>query len=931
VNIKQSTDKIPEKILPNLDKVYDELRSLFGVLNAKIEKLQKSVSSPDAEDASELKSMSNLRECVRAAADVVSTTSSTLTVETSDKKSVRHGSDFGDLYVRDTNEPMMRWMSSNTVYEYDEMSPLPDPSEASTGDTQPEYVSDSDSDLENDMIRALFTSATKLMGEGDLIGAERKLRNCLSRLSTNASTYSLKTAAANDVSRAELLERLIEVYCLRKSWPKAKAAMMEKLSVTERQVGKKDELYLTDLLKLAEIMVETEQYVEAHLQGRRSLRGFKKLGEPGFEGYEKSLVFLVHLCNIDSKADEEEAYAALLGSHRASKNRMFPFQPDRGTTPALRIATAENSVNIPHSDPAVPLISEDPKQEDITPVEETKEDQESSIASASCEALALSDIGVKNLVDARQQTRSASSAHGILQSEPHTPTEQHSPSSIMTETFTTAVEKVPALSEVPDEPQTSTEASPSTSHSSRLREEEPLLPDATTNTQHSSTPIWASNAKYNNAHEVQVTERPSGSTILHEDRDQTKTVARSPPSPGLLAQVPKLTIPPNMFVFTGKKPAVPFQIEGLIGWMPAAYHAQNIWSECYKTDSSDRSMNSYKSESPFDIITTFCRRRHGKVPYLTTWSNSDGWSCRVVLDNSKSWVISGKATHLRAKQAATTLAFERLMDQSTKDLILRGQKLRDPYSDKVVVELDEQWSGVSTSERPSLTASTFVSVPQITISSGHDEQDVVDSSVGIRRSASDSRLPRNHTIAPGRGGSTHRRATTRTDLLAFSDGLDSGFTSGAALSCPMCNVSLLFLSETSKSAHVNSCIDGSPISVEELRAAEPDPPTSTTPTTSTTTTSSQPLNASQDIWACSGCKSKSLQFFDDDKCNSCGTKRGFYSLGSWNNFERKPFDQYRTLLTSLDVGALNSAHGSSLRRKILLLGDTLCGKTWLAR
>jgi hypothetical protein len=145
------------------------------------------------------------------------------------------------------------------------------------------------------------------------------------------------------------------------------------------------------------------------------------------------------------------------------------------------------------------------------------------------------------------------------------------------------------------------------------------------------------------------------------------------------------------------------------------------------------------------------------------------------------------------------------------------------------------------------------------------------------------------------------------------------------------NVSLLFLSETSKSAHVNSCIDGSPISVEELRAAEPDPPTSITPTTSTTTTSSQPLTASQDIWACSGCKSKSLQFFDDDKCNSCGTKRGFYSLGSWNNFERKPFDQYRTLLTSLDVGAQNSAHGSSLRRKILLLGDTLCGKTWLAR
>jgi hypothetical protein len=143
--------------------------------------------------------MTNLRECVRAAADVISTASSTLTVEISDKKSVKCGSDFGDLVTQSTNEPMMRWISSNTVSEYDEISPLQDLSEASTGHVCTDYPSDSDSDIESDMIKALFNNATELVSEGDLVGAERKLSNCLTRLNVNASTYSLKFAVPHAV------------------------------------------------------------------------------------------------------------------------------------------------------------------------------------------------------------------------------------------------------------------------------------------------------------------------------------------------------------------------------------------------------------------------------------------------------------------------------------------------------------------------------------------------------------------------------------------------------------------------------------------------------------------------------------------------------------------------------------------------------------
>lgn len=103
--------------------------------------------------------MSNLRECVQSAADVVSTASSTLTVDVVERISVRHGSDFEDVYVKDTNETILRWMLSNTVYEFEEMLPHTDPSEASAGEAIAEHHSDSDSDLETEMIKALFKSA----------------------------------------------------------------------------------------------------------------------------------------------------------------------------------------------------------------------------------------------------------------------------------------------------------------------------------------------------------------------------------------------------------------------------------------------------------------------------------------------------------------------------------------------------------------------------------------------------------------------------------------------------------------------------------------------------------------------------------------------------------------------------------------------------
>lgn len=175
----------------------------------KVEKLQSTVANQGYHAESELMSMTNLKECVQSAVDVVSTASTTLAPETSERASVKYGSDFGDIFRKGSNEPMQRWISSNTVYEYEDAeAAVPDPSETSTGEAFIEYQSDSDSDIEDELVRALFNNRKKRKKDGDLQGAARTLKNCLSRFpttSTYSSTTSSQATSITGVSKAELL------------------------------------------------------------------------------------------------------------------------------------------------------------------------------------------------------------------------------------------------------------------------------------------------------------------------------------------------------------------------------------------------------------------------------------------------------------------------------------------------------------------------------------------------------------------------------------------------------------------------------------------------------------------------------------------------------------------------------------------------------
>jgi hypothetical protein len=122
VILQKSTEEIPGRTTPALDKLYEEFRTFGASLNAKIDNLQiVAASEQNDEDVCELQSMDSLRECVRSAADVVSTASTALSAEASDAGSVHYGSDLGDVFFKDANEPMLRWIASYTVHEYEDM------------------------------------------------------------------------------------------------------------------------------------------------------------------------------------------------------------------------------------------------------------------------------------------------------------------------------------------------------------------------------------------------------------------------------------------------------------------------------------------------------------------------------------------------------------------------------------------------------------------------------------------------------------------------------------------------------------------------------------------------------------------------------------------------------------------------------------------
>jgi hypothetical protein len=226
--------------------------------------LQKVIGSNPSD--TQLLALKNLSNCIQSAASVVSSASTTLGVEHVDHVSITHSSEFGDLFPSEPGETMLRWMSSNTVYEFEE-EPTAEPSSRQhkvrsdyprpvEGSPEPEQ-SDSDTDLEMEIVQALLKRGKEKFQAKDFGAAERLFRNCLTRISSNLSIVSLHHIPR---SKTEIMALLLDIYLAEEKWDEAQSLLLEKIGVGSRDKSSENGRVLKDILTLIDVLIHKSSY-----------------------------------------------------------------------------------------------------------------------------------------------------------------------------------------------------------------------------------------------------------------------------------------------------------------------------------------------------------------------------------------------------------------------------------------------------------------------------------------------------------------------------------------------------------------------------------------------------------------------------------------------------------------------------------------------
>ncbi|OCK78036.1 hypothetical protein K432DRAFT_279567, partial [Lepidopterella palustris CBS 459.81] len=277
VTVKESVDKI----LPNLEEINHSIRRITSEIDDRMHNLQTSAESSITQ--SHIHNLINLRNCVKSAATVYSSASTTLGVDHADRSSVGHGSEFGDCFPSEPSEAMLRWISSNTVYEVEEdrgavmvarernvmIGTLSNRLDEDDARSQ----SDSDSDLELEIVQALMKRGKEKLVTKDFHSAERLFRNCLSRTLGSGSLASTRRSP-----KSEIMTLLLEAYRRQEKWDAAQSLLMDKLAFESRNATGDNGDTLTDMLSLVDVLLQKGDYAEAKLYGRRTLKGYRKLG-----------------------------------------------------------------------------------------------------------------------------------------------------------------------------------------------------------------------------------------------------------------------------------------------------------------------------------------------------------------------------------------------------------------------------------------------------------------------------------------------------------------------------------------------------------------------------------------------------------------------------------------------------------------------------
>lgn len=349
MTLQKSTDQL----LPSLDSLHQEIRRLATNMNQQVEVLQEAVQSKQT--LADLVVINNLRDCVRSAATIVSSASTTIASQDPDEqKSIIPRSDFGDLFPSHKSAAVQQWIQYRALdgYEGTDSRVAPQSVADVPAIYESEETSDTDSDLENEISELLLKKGKQQFADGDLTGAEKMFRLCLRRLPERHS--SLSNSVKHSQKAMDVLDRLFKLYEMHGRLEDAQSMLTRRMSIKARMKGKANAEYLDDVLRLARLMYAKQELVEARLHARRALRGFKKLQQA--DCTKSCLALLINLCDSENNDGDREAYAIMF--EQLETTNLGPDEPARQDV----VASGPSRILLAHQSPSDTLPSATPRQ-----------------------------------------------------------------------------------------------------------------------------------------------------------------------------------------------------------------------------------------------------------------------------------------------------------------------------------------------------------------------------------------------------------------------------------------------------------------------------------------------------------------------------------------------------------------------------------------
>ena len=269
VNQAAQSKTADDKILPNLDALRNDIRSIALDMNSKIQNLEAHVKS--SRDETHIVAMKNLQQCVRSAASTISSATTIMSLNAENDVD----SSFGDLFPSGENLAISRWMQSCAVTTYEESTigaEVPQ-SVADVLSLNGDDAADSDDELQGEMTRLLWQSGMQKLRAGDEHGAEKQLRNCHTRLKAAHAR-----AIPNYIQlRLDTIQSLYAIYRAQQKWSQCQDILAQKMAIIKATKGKQHPGFLADVLELAFLRSKQNDYKSAHLHATAALKGYWKL------------------------------------------------------------------------------------------------------------------------------------------------------------------------------------------------------------------------------------------------------------------------------------------------------------------------------------------------------------------------------------------------------------------------------------------------------------------------------------------------------------------------------------------------------------------------------------------------------------------------------------------------------------------------------